>query len=154
MVKRILFIITCALNITMALHAQVFTQSEVDSYGPVANEAIHDEMYYYNLKANYNIRYWHIDKMLIFTYTLTSSSAFQLSDVFNAFNIEAVKDKVIKGIIKKYMDDDQTGKQLESFVYRLKKLGIPIIVKCQYKKEEKSATATPAEIQKLASLFY
>ena len=156
MVKRILFIIACALNITMTLHAQTFTESEKRHFWNIAAKAIEGEINYYGLTNNLKISVGEdfAGRAYVITYKLRSSSAFKGSDILKAFNIEDVKDRVLIEFIKSYMDDDKTGKQLESFVNRLKRLGISIKVKCQYKKKEKSATATPAEIQRLASLLY
>ena len=155
MIKRRLFVIVCALNLTMALCAQVFSDSELKSLGAtVGNGAIQEECRWYYLKADYNFHYNLADKLFDFTYTLNSSSAFQLSEIFNAFDVDTVKERVIKGIIKNVIEKDPSRRKREALVNFFKTQDVPIKVYIRYEKNVKLATATPEEFQKLASLHY
>lgn len=155
MKKFILFIVICALNVTVTLRAQAFTDSDLKNFcGNAMNMAIQEECHYYQLDVDQNLIFDTASKLFQFTYTLSSSSAFQLSDIFNAFDVEDLKDKIIEKMIINFMDNDPSGRKLEALANFFETKDIPIKVYVLYDTKVKSATATPEAFQKLASLCY
>ena len=155
MKKFILFIVICALNVTVTLRAQAFTDSDLKNFcGNAMNTAIQEECHYYQLEVGTILNFDTENKLFQFTYTLDASSAFQLNDIFNAMDVEAVKHKIIENMITNFMDNDPSGRKLEALVNLFVTKNIPINVFVMYEKKVKLATATPEEFQKLASLCY
>lgn len=157
-IKIICFIFACVFSLNTALYAQTFSKQEFfaqtfsgQEYWEMGRDAICDEL---NVLKKFNlvIGYQSYNQTLLIRYKLSrSSSIYKVSSVFDAINIESLKNRLIKRIISEAMKADLSGKKLEDLVYKFK---IRIRVEVHYKKSMKLATATPEEFKQRATLLY
>ena len=152
MIKKVLFLFICTFSLTVTLRAQMLSESEFIDYISKGNEkyceAAEKMMEDIGLKVEVNMYYDSDSRALVFSYKTFSS------DFFKAVDIEVIKEGCIKGMISGLIGGDSSGRELELMIHEFKIHNINFRVEFLYKKKVKSATATPAEIQKLASLFY
>ena len=153
MIKRLLFIlVACALNFTLVLRAQTLSEKEFIEecmLGKEKCEAFEKQMMVdYGLKVELSNYYDSDSRSFVYSYKWFSS------DVFNAIDIEVEKEGVIKGMLSGILGVDPSGESLETLVNEYKKHNINIRIEYRYEKKVKSATITPTEIQRLASLLY
>ena len=152
MIKKVLFLFICTFSLTVTLRAQMLSESEFIDYISKGNEkcceAAEKLAAENGMKLKMTIYYDSDNRALVFSYKTFSS------DLFNSIDIEAALKGGINGMLSGLIGGDSSGRELELMIHEFKIHNINFRVEFLYKKKVKSATATPAEIQRLASFLY